>query len=145
MFIMFFRNIRFFIMCNNIRIRLTRVTFHVLKIEMMLNKSIDKKILIFRISLDSKNNEINKNRSKIILCQLIKRQFSIRAVFAMIINKSQKQLLRYIDVDIKTRNYFIYNELYIALFKIIKKCNLYIINFDEFDNLRISRRIRNIQ
>ena len=106
---MFFRNIRFFIMCNNIRIRLTRVTFHVLKIEMMLNKSIDKKILIFRISLDSKNNEINKNRRKIVSCQFIKRQFSIRAIFVITINKSQKQSLRYVDVDIRIRKYFIHD------------------------------------
>ena len=65
MLIMFFRNIRFFVMCNDIRARFTRLIFYVLKIEMMSNKSIDEKILIFRISFDSKNDEINKNRKKL--------------------------------------------------------------------------------
>ena len=51
-------------MCNDIQIKFTRVTFHVLKIEMMSNKSIDEKILISRILFDSKNDEINKNRKK---------------------------------------------------------------------------------
>ena len=89
MFIMLFRNIRFFVICNDTRARFTRVTFHVLKIEMMSNKSIDEKILIFRISLDSKNDEINKNRRKIVLCQFTRRQYFIRAIFVMTINKSQ--------------------------------------------------------
>ena len=75
MFIMFFRNIRFSIMCNDIRAKFTRVTFYVLKIEMISNKSINEKILIFRISLNSKNDEINKKRKKIVSCQFIKRQF----------------------------------------------------------------------
>ena len=144
-FIMFFRNIRFFIMCNDIRAKLTRVTFHVLKIEMISNKSIDEKILIFRISLDSKNDEINKNRKKIVSCQFIKRQFSIRAIFVMTINKSQKQSLRYVNVDIRIRKCFIHDQLYVVLFKIIKKCNFHMINFDELDDLRVSRKIRNIQ
>ena len=67
-FIMFFRNIRFFVMCNDIRTKFTRVTFHILKIEMISNKSIDEKILIFRISLNLKNDEINKKRKKIVSC-----------------------------------------------------------------------------
>ena len=142
---MFFRNIRFFVMCNDIRARLTRVTFHVLKIEMISNKSIDEKILIFRISLDSKNDKISENRKKIVSCQFTKRQYFIRAIFVMIINKSQNQLLRYVDVNVRTRECFIHDQLYVVLFKIIKKCNLYIINFNELDNLRVSRKIRNIQ
>ena len=88
-----------------------------------------------RISLDSKNDEINKNRKKIVSCQFIKRQFFMRVVFVMIINKSQNQLLRYVDVDIRIREYFIHNQLYVVLFKIIKECNFHIINSDELDDL----------
>ena len=64
----------------------------------------------------------------------------------MTINKSQNQSLRYVNVDIRIREYFIHDQLYVVLFKITKKkYNLHIISFDEFDDLRISRRIRNIQ
>ena len=86
-----------------------------------------------------------KFEKKIVSCQFISRQFSIRAVFVMTINKSQKQSLRYVDVDIRIRECFIYNQLYVVLFKIIKKCNFHMINSNELDDLRISRRIRNIQ
>ena len=100
MFIMLLRNIRSFVMCNEIKVRITRIVENVLKIEIIANKSQNINILISRISLNFKNDEINKSRRKIISCQFTRRQYLIRSTFVMIINKSQKQSLRYVDIDI---------------------------------------------
>ena len=77
MFIMLFRNIKSFVMCNEIRIRLICIIVNVFETEIIVDKSINERILISRISLNSKNDEINKNRKKIVSCQFIKRQFCI--------------------------------------------------------------------
>ena len=144
MFIMLFRNIKSFVMCNETRIRLIRIIVNVFEIEIIVDKSIDEKILISRISLNSKNNEINKNRRKFISCQFIRRQFLIRLTFVIIINKSQSQSLRYVDIDIQTRECFTYEQFYVIVFKITKINNFYII-ISESDFVNIFRLIRNIQ
>ena len=64
MLIMLFRNIKSFVMCNETRARLIRIIVNVLEIEIIVDKSIDEKILFSRISLNSKNDKINKNRKK---------------------------------------------------------------------------------
>ena len=87
MFVMLLRNIKSFVMCNDIRIRLIYITINVFEIEIIIDKSINEKFLISRISLNSKNDEINKNRKKTISCQFIKRQFFIQSTFVMTINK----------------------------------------------------------
>ena len=84
-----FRNFSFFVQCNDIRIKLIRVIQHVLKTEIINNKFKNEKILISRILLFSKNDEISKNRKKIVLCQFNKIQFFVRFVFVIIINKFQ--------------------------------------------------------
>ena len=61
---MLIRNIKSFVICNEIRIRLIRIIVNVFEIEIIVDKSIDERILISRISLNSKNDEINKNRKK---------------------------------------------------------------------------------
>ena len=65
---MFFRNFDFFVQCNDIRIRLTRIFEHVLKTKIINNKSKNQFILISRISFFFKNDENSKNRKKIVLC-----------------------------------------------------------------------------
>ena len=90
MFVMIFRNLKFSIKCNDIKIRITRINQHVLEIEIVDDKKTNFKIVISRISLQFKNDEFNKNRRAIMFCQFIKRQYFIRFAFAMIINKSQK-------------------------------------------------------
>ena len=89
-----------------------------------------KMCFISRISLQFKNDECNKNRWTNVFCQFIKRQFFVRSIFAIIINKSQNQSLRYVSVDIQMRNYFIYNQFYVIVFKITNKHNFYIIIFE---------------
>ena len=65
MFIILFRNIKSFFMCNEIRIRLIRIIVNVFEIEIIVDKSINEKNLISRISLNLKNDEINKIEEKL--------------------------------------------------------------------------------
>jgi type IV secretory pathway component VirB8 len=55
-------------MWNDIQIRLIRIINNVLKIEIIVEKLIDENILILRISLNLKNDDVNKKRKKIVLC-----------------------------------------------------------------------------
>ena len=144
MFVMLLRNIRSFVMCNEIKVRITRIVEHVLKIEIIVDKSQNIKILISRISLNFKNDEINKNRKKIVLCQFTRRQYFIRSIFDIIINKSQRQSLRYVDIDIQTRECFTHDQLYVTIFKVIKKRNLYMIIL-KTKSLDAFKLIRNTQ
>ena len=144
MFIILFRNIKSLVMCNEIRIRLIRIIVNVFEIEIIVDKSIDERILISRISLNSKNDEINKNRKKIVSCQFIKRQFFIRFAFVITINKSQNQSLRYVDIDIQIRECFTHEQFYVIVFRITKMNNFYII-ISKSDFVNMLKLIRNIQ
>ena len=79
-----------------------------------------------------------------ISCQFIKRQFFIRSIFVITINKSQKQSLRHVDIDIQIRECFIHEQLYVTIFKITKMNNLYMI-ISKSDFVDMFRLIRNIQ
>ena len=62
---MLLRNIRSFVMCNKIKIQITHIVEIVLKIEIIVDKFQNINILMSRISLNFKNDEINKNRKKL--------------------------------------------------------------------------------
>ena len=64
MFVMIFRNIQFFVMCNDIRARILIVDNNVLKTKIIVDKHVDHKIFISRISLNCKNDDVNKNKKK---------------------------------------------------------------------------------
>ena len=61
MFVIILRNIAFFVICNNIRIQIFKIIKNVLKAKIIVENYINKKIIILRIFLNSKNDEINKN------------------------------------------------------------------------------------
>ena len=143
MFFMIFRNLIFFVQCNDIRMRLTRVISHVLKIEIINDKCKNELILISRISFNFKNDENNKNRRKIVSCQFKKHQFSIRFAFVMIVNKFQNQSLRIVDIDIRSKKCFTHDQLYVVFFKIINMINFFIITSNHDD--KFSRQLKNIQ
>ena len=143
MSLMIFRNLSLPVQCNGIRVKLTRVTQHVLKAEVISGKFKSEKILISRIPLFSKNDEIGKGRKKAVSCQFSKTQFPVRSAFAITINKSQDQSLRVVEIDIRTRECFTHDQLYVALSKVTNKANLHMITSDHND--RIPRRLKNIQ
>ena len=125
-----FRNIQFFVMCNDIRIRLLIVDTNVLKTKIIVDKHADYKIFILRISLNCKNDDVNKNKQKTMSISFIKKQYFIRSIFVIIINKFQNQSLRYINIDIQIRECFSHDQLYVIIFKITKKYNFYAITFE---------------
>ena len=106
MFVIIFRNFKFLLFCNEIQIRIIRTCFNFLNLKIIDDKCNDKKILLFRMKLIFKNDENNKNRKIIVSCEFLKRQYSICSIFAITINKLQKQFLRYVDVNIRIKNRF---------------------------------------
>ena len=64
MLVMIFRNIQFFVMCNDIRARILIVDNNVLKTKIIVDKHADYKIFISRISLNCKNDDVSKNKKK---------------------------------------------------------------------------------
>ena len=130
MLVMIFRNIQSFVMCNNTRIRILIVDNNVLKTKVIVDKHVDHKIFISRISLNCKNNDVSKNKKKTMLISFTKVQYFIRSTFVMIINKFQSQSFRHVDIDIQTRECFSYDQLYVIIFKMTKKCNFHAITFE---------------
>ena len=130
MLVMIFRNIQFFVMCNDIRVRILIVDNNVLKTKVIADKHADHKIFISRISLNCKNDDVNKNKRKTMLISFIKVQYFIRSAFVIIINKFQNQSLRYVNIDIQTRECFSHDQLYVAIFKMTKKCNFHAITLE---------------
>ena len=100
MLVILFRNIRSSFMCNKIKARITRIDNNVLKVEIITSKIKSETIVISRISLNFKNDKISSERKKIVFCQFTRRQYFIRLVFVITINKLQSQSFRYVDIDI---------------------------------------------
>ena len=130
MSIMILRNLKFLVKCNEIKIRIIRIDERIIKIEIIDDKRNNIKIIISRMSLQFKNDKNNKNRQTNVLCQFIKRQYFIRLIFAMIVNKFQNQSLRYVNIDIKMRYYFNHDQFYVIVFKITNKHNFHIVIFE---------------
>ena len=123
--------------------KLIRVTSHVLKIEIINDKNKNELILISRISLHFKNDAQNKNRKKTVSCQFSKTQYFVRFVFAIIVNKFQNQSMRIVKIDIRTRECFTHDQLYVVFFKIINIINFYIVT-SNYENKHL-RFLKNIQ
>ena len=148
--VMILRNLKSSIKCNDIRARITRIDQHVLETEIVDDKRTNLKIVIPRISLQFKNDESSKDRRAIMSCQFIRRQYPIRSAFAMIINKSQKQSLKHVDVNVQIRTCFTHGQLYVALSKITKKRNLHIIVPESMSESNVLsenwvKKIKNVQ
>ena len=74
-------------MCNDIRTRLLIVDQNVLKTKIIVDKHADYKLFILQISLNCKNDDVNKNKRKTMLISFIKKQYFVRSTFVIIINK----------------------------------------------------------
>lgn len=105
-------------LCNNICITILCMTFHTLIIYVLSDDHNDSVHFISRINL-----KIKMVNTSIFL---IYKQFSIRFCFVMIINKSQKQILKIVNFNhwIST---FSYDQLYVTLSRVIDVWNLLIL------------------
>lgn len=134
MLVMLLRNLDPPRLCNGSRIQLRFISQKVLEGVIIERKYERQKALLSRILLQSKDNN---ERSPVLFTR---RQFLIRLAFAMTINKSQGQSLKYVDLDLQIRSCFSYGQLYVAFSRVTHNSNLYIIgpNITEFnENHRI--------
>ena len=61
----------------------------------------------------------------------------------MTINKSQRQSLKHVDVNIRTREIFTHDQLYMTMSRVTKKKNLRIIIL--YESITSTRWIHNVQ
>ena len=141
--VMVIRNLDPPVECNGTRARLTQIGAKVLEAEVIGGKPAVTKILIPRIPLNSKNDEGGRNRRTRVPCPFTRRQFPVRPAFAMTINKSQGHSLKHVGVDIHTREVFTHGQLYVALSRVTKQCNLRVIVPE--DTVTTPHWIRNVQ
>ena len=104
-------------LCNGSRIRLTRIGKKVLEGEILGGVCANQKVLLPRIPLTSKDDGPGP-------CQFTRMQFPVSPAFAMTINKSQGQSLKYVGVDLKARPCFSHGQLYVGLSRVTNGANL---------------------
>ncbi len=111
-------------MCNNTQLIITHLHWNCIE-DCILKNEFDKDIwLILRIKLISKKDDY----SWVLLCK----QFSIHLCFAMIINKSQEQLLLIVNINLSLFC-FSHEQLYVALSRVTNVWRLLIL-FHLFKN-----------
>ena len=108
MSIMLLRNLKPPIKCNETRARLTRIENFVLKTEIVDDKHSEIKIVILRVPLHSKDDKVGVSRRKqSVSCRFTRRQYSVRSIFAMIVNKSRRQSSRFVGIDLQMRMFLV--------------------------------------
>lgn len=93
-------------LCNGTRLLVTKCGRHVLQAKILTGHKAGETVLLPRISFQPSVSELNINMSK--------RQFPVRVAYAMTINKSQGQSVKYVGIDLKTP-VFSHGQLYMAL------------------------------
>ncbi|XP_026416549.1 uncharacterized protein LOC113311983 [Papaver somniferum] len=93
-------------LCNNIRLLVTKCGKHVLQMKILTGHKAGETVLLPRTSFQPSVSELNVNMTR--------RQFPVRVEYAMTINKSQGQSVKYVGIDVKTP-VFSHGQLYVAL------------------------------
>jgi len=93
-------------LCNGTRLMVVRCASRVIEAQILTGEKSGNLVFIPRISLTPSISEVP--------FQMTRRQFPIRLSFAMTINKSQGQSVKYVGVDLRTP-VFSHGQLYVAL------------------------------
>ena len=93
-------------LCNGARMVLTRFSHRVLEARLLFGPYAGEHVLIPRISLTPSSTALPFHFTR--------RQFPVRLAFAMTINKSQGQSVKYVGLDIRVP-VFSHGQLYVAL------------------------------
>lgn len=93
-------------LCNGTRMVVIGMRPHVLQVRLLEGSHAGQTALIPRITLTASNDELP--------IPLQRRQFPVRLAFAMTINKSQGQSVRYVGIDLRS-SVFTHGQLYVAL------------------------------
>jgi len=104
--------------CNGSRGMLTRWSNRVLEVELITGDFIGKKIFIPRIS--------NVPTDEQVAFKFTRRQFPVRLCFAMTINKSQGQTVKYVGLDLR-RPVFTHGQFYVGVSRVTSVSNIKVI------------------
>ncbi|TFY55103.1 hypothetical protein EVG20_g9444 [Dentipellis fragilis] len=95
-------------LCNGSRVTLLRMSNRVLEVRLMGGEHDGEIAFIPRITLSPSDNNVD------FAIKLKRRQFPVQLAFAMTINKSQGQSVKYVGIDLQTP-VFSHGQLYVAL------------------------------
>jgi hypothetical protein len=101
--------------CNGSRGILTRISSRILEVQLLTGGHIGKKVLIPRISNVPTDEQVG--------FKFIRRQFPVRVCFAMTINKSQGQTVRYVGLDLR-RPVFSHGQFYVGISRVTSVWNI---------------------
>lgn len=93
-------------LCNGTRLVIVRCAPHILEAQILTGDKAGKLVFIPRISLTPSSGELPFNMTR--------RQFPVRVAFAMTINKSQGQSVKFVGIDLRNP-VFSHGQLYVAL------------------------------
>jgi hypothetical protein len=135
--VMLLRNLEPPRLCNGTRLRVTRCGKHIFEGEIMGGAHHGDKVMLFKTPLQSKENNPH------IPTPFIRKQYPVRPAFAMTINKSQGQSMKYVGINLQARPAFSHGQLYVALSRVTRQGNLHIIGPDvpEYMNERLMKNV----
>lgn len=130
-------NLDLLYLCNRTRLRITRYRKQIFKGEIIGGTYDSEKVILFKTPLQSKEN------NKYILILFVRKQYPVRPAFAITINKSQGQSIKFVNINLQSRPIFSYSQLYIVLSKMTTKANLHMIspNSYKYTNKRLMKNI----
>ena len=117
-------------LCNRTRILLTECGRYVLKGNIIDGSFDGSEVVLYKILLQSKDG------NKYISTPFTRKQFPIRPAFAITINKSQGQSMKYVGLNLRSRPAFTYRQFYIGNSRVTIESNLYVISLDSDDYIR---------
>ena len=124
-------------LCNGTRLRITRCGKQIFEGEIMGGTHDGEKVMLFKTPLQSKEN------NKHIPTPFVRKQYPVRPAFAMTINKSQGQSMKFVGINLQSRPVFSHGQLYVALSRVTTKANLHVIgpNAHEYTNERLMKNV----
>ena len=103
-------------LCNGTRLQITHLGQWIIGAQILTGSFKGRRVMIPRITLTN-------NGESDMTCELRRRQFPIRLAFAITINKSQGQSLKYVGVDLRNE-VFAHGQLYVAVSRATEPANV---------------------
>ena len=116
--VMLLRNLHPPRLCNGTRLRVTRCGKHIFEGEIMGGTHDGEKVMLFKTPLQSKEN------NKRIPTPFVRKQYPVRPAFAITINKSQGQSMKFVGIDLQSRPAFSHGQLYGSLSRVTKQARI---------------------
>ena len=129
MVVMVIRNMEPPRVCNGTRLKITHIGEKVVVGEILNGQYAGEQYHAHRIKMVSKENDHR------LPCVFTRLQFPLRPAFALTVNKSQGQSLKYVGIDLQVRPCFCHGQLYVALSRTSRMQNLYLIGPDNPEDL----------